>query len=124
MSKKVEEKKETYEKSDDVDAALYEGFIPDSDKVKMKDVRGRNANELADYHPLFEDPRLSELLFRYKGRNFPESLDEKEQEKWEKYRISHLQAQEAKFVAELEEIKDEIDPSILEDLLLWYQSLA
>ena len=90
----------------------------------MKDVRGRNANELADYHPLFEDPRLSELLFRYKGRNFPESLDEKEQEKWEKYRISHLQTQEAKFVAELEEIKDEIDPSILEDLLLWYQSLA
>ena len=124
MLKKVEEKKETYEKSDDVDAALYEGFVPDSDKVKMKDVRGRNANELADYHPLFEDPRLSELLFRYKGRNFPESLDEKEQEKWEKYRISHLQTQEAKFVAELEEIKDEIDPSILEDLLLWYQSLA
>ncbi len=124
MLKKVEEKKETYEKPDDVDAALYEGFIPDSDKVKMKDVRGRNANELADYHPLFEDPRLSELLFRYKGRNFPESLDEKEQEEWEKYRISHLQAQEAKFVAELEEIKDEIDPSILEDLLLWYQALA
>ena len=119
-----EEKKDSYKKSEDVDAQLYEGFIPDGDKLKMKDVRWRNANELADYHPMFEDPRLSELLLHYKGRNFPNSLDENEQRKWEKYRVERLQSQEKSFVSDLEEIKDEIDPGILEDLLLWYQSLA
>lgn len=117
-------KKDAFAKSSDVDAQLYDGFIPDSDKTKMKDVRGRNANELADYHPLFEDPRLSELLLHYKGRNFPNSLDENEQKEWEQYRIARLQAQEQSFVTELENLKDVMDSGVMEDLLLWYQSLA
>ena len=124
MKKLFTDRKNSFEKSTDVDAQLYDGFIPDGDKVKMQDVRNRNINELADYHPFFEDPRLSELLLHYKGRNFPNSLDENEQKEWEKYRINRLQNQEKKFVAELEKIKDEMDPGILEDLLLWYQSLA
>ena len=111
-------------KSEDADAQLYDGFIPDGDRVKMKDVRGRNANELADYHPMFEDPRLSDLLLHYKGRNFPNSFDETEQKQWEKYRLARLQKQEKIFVAELEKMKDEMDPNLIEDLLLWYQSLA
>ena len=122
--KTVEDKKDSYGTADDVDAQLYEGFIPDGDKVKMKDVRWRNANELADYNPMFEDPRLSELLLHYKGRNFPNSLNESEQKEWEKYRIARLQKQEKSFISDLEAIKNEIDPGILEDLLLWYQSLA
>lgn len=122
--KLVEDKKDSYETFDDVDAQLYEGFIPDGDKVKMSDVRWRNANELADYNPMFEDPRLSEILLHYKGRNFPNSLNEAEQKKWEQYRIARLQKQEKSFVNDLEQIKDEIDPGILEDLILWYQSLA
>lgn len=117
-------KKEAFPKAKDVDAQLYDGFIPDGDKLKMRDVRERNANELADFHPMFEDPRLSELLLHYKGRNFPNSLDEHEQKQWEKYRIARLQEQEQTFVSELERLKDEMDPGVMEDLLLWYQSLA
>ncbi len=124
IKKLVDEKKESYEKSDDVDAQLYESFIPDGDKIKMKDVIWRNANELADYDPMFEDSRLSEILLHYKGRNFPNSLNEDEQKRWEKYRISRLQKQEKQFISDLEEIKDDLDPAVLEDLLLWYQSLA
>ena len=118
------EKKKSYEKPTDVDAQLYEGFTPDGDKLKMKDVRSRNANELADYHPMFEDPRFSELLLHYKGRNFSNSFNENEQKLWEKYRIERLQKQEKTFVAEIERLRDEMDPSVLEDLMLWYQSLA
>ena len=124
IKKAFEDKKDSYESSKDADAQLYDGFIPDSDKLKMKDVRGRNANELADYHPIFEDHRLDELLLHYKGRNFPNSFDEHEQKAWEKYRIARLQSQEQKFIAELEQLKDEMDPGLVEDLLLWYQSLA
>lgn len=124
MKKLIEDRKDSYEGSSDVDAQLYDGFIPDGDKIKMKDVRGRNANELADYHPMFEDHRLDELLLHYKGRNFLNSLDENEQKAWEKYRIARLQSQEQKFIAELEQLKDTMDPGLVEDLLLWYQSLA
>lgn len=124
MQKLFEEKKTTYEKVSDVDGQLYEGFIPDGDRQKIRDVPRRRENELADYHPIFEDPRLSELLLHYKGRNFQKSLSETEQEEWEKYRLARLRAQEKTFIAELERLKDEMNPSILEDLLLWYQSLA
>jgi exonuclease I len=51
-------------------------------------------------------------------------LDEHEQKQWEKYRIARLQEQEQTFVSELERLKDEMDPGVMEDLLLWYQSLA
>lgn len=119
-----EDKKNSFEKSTDVDGQLYDGFIPDSDKLKIQDIRKRNANELADLHPMFEDPRFPDLLLHYKGRNFPNSLDEDEQKEWEAYRVARLQRQEKDFVKELEELKDKMDPSILEDLLLWYQSLA
>ena len=124
MRNLFDEKKESFKKSEDVDGQLYEGFIPDGDKLKMQDVRTRNVNELADYHPMFEDPRLDELLLHYKGRNFPNSFDEHEEKEWQKYRLTRLQKQEKVFVAELERLKDDLDPSILEDLMLWYQSLA
>lgn len=136
MREMFEKKKESYDKETDVDAQLYDGFMPDSDRLKLKDVRNRNANELADYNPIFEDPRLPELLLRYKGRNFPNSLDENEQKQYEKYRIFRLQAQEKSFVAEMnyyQKLLNEgkpmpnghfVNPDILDDLTLWYQSLA
>ena len=90
----------------------------------MQDVRGRDANGLADFNPLFEDPRLSELLLHYKGRNFPNSLDEAEEKEWARYRIARLQGQEKQFVAELEKLQETMDPGVLEDLVLWYQGLG
>jgi exodeoxyribonuclease-1 len=136
MREYFEKYKESFGKADDVDAKLYDGFMPDSDKVKLKDVRSRNENELADYEPIFNDPRLSELLLRYKGRNFPRALNENEMKEYEKYRTSRLQKQEKSFVTELEMLKSlsmsgkpmkngkMVDESLLEDLYLWYQSLA
>ena len=35
---------------------------------------------------MFEDKRLYDMLLRYKGRNFPDFLDEDEFEQWEQYR--------------------------------------
>ena len=124
MKKLFEDKREAFETDKDVDGQLYNGFFSDADRLKIKDIPSRNANELADYHPIFDDPRLSELLFHYKGRNFPDSLDEDEAKKWHEYRIARLQSQEKEFVAELERLQDEMDPDVLEELLLWYQSLG
>jgi len=124
MRSEFEKRAEEFETDSDVDGQLYEGFVPNSDKIKMKDIRERDASGLADYEPMFEDPRLSELLLHYKGRNFPNSLSEEEEKKWTRYRMARLQEQEKKFVAELEKLQDSMEPGVLEDLVLWYQSLG
>jgi exodeoxyribonuclease-1 len=38
----------------------------------------------------FRDPRLSELLFRYRARNWPQTLDMDEHARWNQYRRLRL----------------------------------
>ncbi len=38
----------------------------------------------------FRDPRLIELLFRYRARNWPQTLSFDEQERWNAYRRQRL----------------------------------
>jgi exodeoxyribonuclease-1 len=40
--------------------------------------------------PPFDDARLAELVFRYRARNFPDSLSEQEAEHWEQHRAARL----------------------------------
>ena len=101
--------------------ALYDGFLNDRDKIKVEAVRNADADRLADFHPEFDDERLPELLLHYKGRNFPESLSESEQEKWEAYRLARLQRQVPKFLSELEAVEDDF---IKEELRLYLESLV
>lgn len=67
----------------DVDAALYGGgFFSDSDRSLMEDVRRSGADRLSNHEFAFEDQRLDDLLFRYRARNFPDSLSQQEQNQW------------------------------------------
>lgn len=104
------------------EAALYDGFLDDVDRVKVAAVRNADGNKLADFHPDFHDPRLPELLLHYKGRNFPESLSEAEAAKWEEYRRARLERQAPKFLKELEEVykKDEF---VAEELKLYFENV-
>ncbi len=104
------------------EAAIYEGFLDDPDRIKVMAVRNADENKLADFHPDFHDPRLPELLLHYKGRNFPRSLSETETEEYEKYRTERIKRQAPKFLAELQTIygKDEF---IAEELKLYFESL-
>ena len=103
------------------EGALYDGFVNDTDRIKIAAVRNADANHLADFHPDFHDPRLPELLLHYKGRNYPESLDEGEMERWETYRLARLERQAPKFMEELAKVKDDF---LKEELMLYMQSLA
>ncbi len=108
----------------DPESSLYSSFVPDSDKLRLSAVRNSNANDLADFHPVFADPRLPELLLHYKAKNFPTSLSESETKKWEDYRRARLSRQAPPFLAELEKFKKSgADDFILEELFLWYESL-
>ena len=103
------------------EAALYDGFLNDSDRIKVAAVRNADASRLADFHPDFHDPRLPELLLHYKGRNFPQSLSESEATKYEEYRRARLERQLPKFMEELKKVTDDF---VREELLLYLQSLS
>ena len=79
--------------------------------------------KLADFHPDFHDPRLPELLLHYKGRNYPETLDEKEIMKWEEYRRKRIEAQVPKFMAELQK-NCERDEFVAEELKLYFENIV
>jgi exodeoxyribonuclease-1 len=74
----------------DADAALYDGFPSDADKRLFPRVRSAAVAELAELGPRFDDPRFAELLFRYRARNWPGSLDPADQQRWDDYRRRRL----------------------------------
>ena len=115
-----------FPKAIDPESALYDGFLDDKDRNLCGLVRTANKDQLADLHPEFTDERLDPLLLHYKAKNFPESLSEQEQSEWEKYRLDRLNRQAGPFMKGIEELKSrkDIDPFIIEELLLWSQSLA
>ena len=67
----------------DPDLAIYSGgFFADADKHKMANIRNTEPRQLAKLQPNFVDPRLPEMLFRYRARNYPETLQAEERIAW------------------------------------------
>jgi exodeoxyribonuclease-1 len=79
----------------DADAALYDGFIADGDKRRMSEVRSTVPELLGARDFGFKDERLSELLFRYRARNWPATLTQPEHERWNQYRRQRLSCESA-----------------------------
>ncbi len=93
LTKKINEifTKPDYETIDDPDAALYGGgFFSDNDKRKMELIRNAEPEHLATMSVPFDDPRLPEMLFRYRARNWSESLSNEEKMQWQQYRQQRL----------------------------------
>ncbi len=75
----------------DPDQALYSGdFFSDRDKSLMQKIHKLDPTTLADSDFDFTDSRLDEILFRYRGRNHPESLNNNEKIRWEAYRLDRI----------------------------------
>ena len=71
-----------YEANTDVESALYQGFLADSDRRTADQVRSASAQQIREQSFVFEDQRMSDLLERYKARHFPNALDAKELAIW------------------------------------------
>ncbi|QIZ47044.1 exodeoxyribonuclease I [Dickeya zeae] len=71
-----------FEAAKDVDLQLYDGFFSDADRAAMAIIRKTDAQHLPALNLQFADRRVEELLFRYRARNFPGTLDEQEQQRW------------------------------------------
>ncbi len=78
------------EATPDVDEDLYGGFVGNADRRRLNQLRALSPAELAHNRTGFDDDRLGELLFRYRARNFAETLTPEEAERWEAHRASRL----------------------------------
>jgi exodeoxyribonuclease-1 len=74
----------------DPDRDLYGGFLSDADRRRCDQVRRTAPEELGRLHPGFDAPKLGELLFRYRARNWPETLNRDERLRWEAFRRERL----------------------------------
>ncbi len=74
----------------DPDASLYGGFLAEGDKRKLSEVRGTPPAQLGARAFGFKDARLEELLFRYRARNWPDTLEAAERARWDDYRRQRL----------------------------------
>jgi exodeoxyribonuclease I len=95
----------------DVDESLYSGFVGSTDRSILNRLRKLSPPALAKERPRFTDARLTELLFRYRARNFPDTLVEGELEQWQQHcaeRLHHGAAGALSleaFFAQLEQLK-------------------
>jgi len=76
--------------SDDPDFSLYGGFFSDSDKQKMDMIRSTPAEQLSSLPQVYEDKRLPEMVFRYRARNYYETLNIEEKLQWQDFRQLRL----------------------------------
>ncbi len=80
----------------DPDLAIYSGgFFSDNDKKQMVKIRLTPPKQLAKTTFKFTDGRLPEMLFRYRARNYPETLNADEQRRWNTFCVDRLTGHQA-----------------------------
>ena len=77
----------------DVDQSLYAGGFPSrNDEALFGRIRAASPQTLAEAasRMSFDDERFPEMLFRFRARNWPETLSAEEQERWREHCASRL----------------------------------
>lgn len=74
----------------EVEEDLYGGFLNQNDRKTLNRLRALPPHKLAQSPMQFDDARLPQLVFRYRARNFPQTLSELEQEEWQAWRAARL----------------------------------
>lgn len=94
----------------DVDAQLYDGFFSDADRTAMNIIRQTAPVNLPALDLTFSDRRIEKLLFRYRARNFPGTLDDAEQQRWLQHRREALNPERVQtFLQELESLANQYE---------------
>ena len=78
----------------DPEKMLYSGgFFSHSDKNAMSQIVGSSVEQLAGLSLRFEDARLEEMLLRYRGRHYPQTLDNEDRQQWLQFCRERLSGQ-------------------------------
>ncbi len=79
------------QETNDPDFMIYTGgFFSPADKHLMKKVLATPAGKLGGQSWSFKDKRLPLMLFRYRARNYPDTLSVEEADQWKKDRKARL----------------------------------
>ncbi len=121
----------------DPDHMIYSGgFFSGGDRSQMNRIISTPADQLSEVSWNFADSRLKEMLFRYRARNFPDSLDDQEIDRWRSERLGRLrspgdprQLDFDRYSAEIAAARevyasDARAQSILDQLQAWGQQLS
>ena len=117
----------------DVDEDLYGGFVGNADRRRLESLRKLNGDELARARTGFDDARLGELVWRYRCRNFPETLSGADAARWQAHCAARLHegaggartlAQLVDAIDALSDTASERDAGILEALYDYAESIA
>ena len=87
------------EPSKDVDQSLYDGFISNNDRTTCNQIQNLSEEEIKHFKPDFEDQKLTKLFLNFKARNYPQLLNEFEQEQWFEIVQSRVQNGENGFLS-------------------------
>ncbi len=111
----------------DPEQQLYDGFINSRDRQLFPAIRNASPAALAAFASQLSDQRLKVLLFRYRARNYPETLTPEEQLQWEEWRYYRLTDSDAgasitldHFFARLDELQITPEQEALKISLLDY----
>ncbi|MDP1771827.1 MAG: exodeoxyribonuclease I [Methylobacter sp.] len=84
------------EQDSDPDLEIYSGgFFSENDKKQMIKIRTMPPEQLAKSAFKFTDSRLPEMLFRYRARNYPQTLNADEQQRWDAFCVGRLTGRQA-----------------------------
>ena len=75
----------TFPEEQDPDRMIYSGFFEQADKQQMRRIHSMTPDQLGSELFPFQDPRLQQMLFRYRARNWPDSLNEEERLRWQRF---------------------------------------
>ncbi|PMR80383.1 exodeoxyribonuclease I [Halomonas urumqiensis] len=118
----------------DPDLMLYSGgFFSPADRKQMQRVRESDPWDLVGARFAFQDPRLEEMLFRYRARSFPDTLEGEELAQWEAYRWARMNDSAVAgltlkgFAREIERLNQvalsDRDRQILEELVMHVEAI-
>ncbi len=103
-------------KENDADSNLYGGFINNNDRKLCNLVLTSSPKKLADWKPEFKSKRLQTLYFRYRARNWPETLTEAEQKQWKSFCQARLIDGEFDCPLTADQFQQRLEELALEDL--------
>ncbi|WP_070967816.1 exodeoxyribonuclease I [Vibrio sonorensis] len=104
---KVYSQERQYETDSNVDTQLYSGFFSPADRAAMNIILETKPDNLADLDIQFDDERIKPLLFKYRARNYPWTLDPQEQQKWANHCREYFESRIEEYMLNLENLVHE-----------------
>ena len=80
-----------FDAQSDAEQNLYGGFLSGQDRRLCDQVLHTSAEDFDDFELPFEDKRLHDLLFRYRARHYPDSLNDAERDEWARHMSRRLE---------------------------------